>query len=67
MTEQKRLCGVDVSFSKGIKDFHRAIEIPLDVDLIRGENQIIVVFDQNEFMTGNTKIVTAKISTTRRG
>ncbi len=62
----KRLDGFDVRFSNGIKDFHRAIAIPVDVDIIRDKNQIMVVFDKDQCSAGHTKVVTAKMITARR-
>ncbi len=61
----KRLGGFDMGFSKGIKDFHRPIAIPVDVDTIKDKNQILVVFDKDQFSTGYTKVVSAKMITTR--
>ncbi len=61
----KTLSGVDVTFSKGIKDFHRPVEIPLDPALLQSTNELQVVFDQGDLRGGNPRVVTAKMVTSR--
>ncbi len=62
----KRLSGFDMAFSKGIKDFHRAVAIPVDIATIKDKNQILVVFDKDQCTGGYTKVVSAKMITTRQ-
>lgn len=59
----KTQSGFDVSYSKGIKNFHRAVEVPIDAKLLKQDNIIVVKFNGDEYKTGNSKAVTVKLST----
>jgi len=59
------LPAADVTFSKGIKDFHRPIEIPLDATKLRESNEIQVIIGPAERLQGSPKVVAAKIVTSR--
>jgi hypothetical protein len=61
----KELPGVDVTFSRGIKDFHRPIEIALDPALLQSTNELQVIFDSADLRGGNPRMVTAKMVTSR--
>lgn len=61
----KELDGFDVTHSHGIKNFHRSVEIPVDTKLLKDQNEIIVVFEKDQYDEGYTKAVTAKMITSR--
>jgi beta-glucanase (GH16 family) len=62
----RTLSDIDVTFSEGITDFHRPIEIPLDTAKLNERNEIEVRFGPEERREGNVKVVTAKIVTSRK-
>ncbi len=60
------LDGFDVTYSEGITNFHRSVEIPVEIDLLKERNEIVVVFDEDQYGIGHTKAVTAKMITSRK-
>jgi hypothetical protein len=61
----QQLPGVDVTFSQGIKDFHRPVEISLDPALLQPTNELQVIFDPADLRAGNPRVATAKMVTSR--
>jgi len=61
----KTLSGFDLTFSEGIKDFHRPVEIRVDPALLQAANELRVIFDPADLRGGNPRVVTAKMVTSR--